>query len=250
MPHTFKLEQFEGPLDFLLQLIEQEELDVTTIALAQVCEQYVTHLRTVQDRSPEELADFLRVAVQLLYLKSRLLVPGLAPAEVEDTTGLTAQLKLYREFLEASHAVNALLGQRRTMYARDRSPVLTRTFVPPPRVTQDTLHEVLRRIVAELEPIVRIPQAVIGRIISIEERVAEIRQLLVDQPTATFEDVLRGRRSREEVIVSFLALLELVKQRTIAVTQEGRFGGIAIERVTDQAPNFIEDTHEAPVIDR
>ncbi|MDO8599727.1 MAG: segregation/condensation protein A, partial [bacterium] len=100
MSHTVKLDQFEGPLDLLLHLIEQEELDITAIALATVCEEYLAHLKRVEHRPPEEVADFLVVAAKLLYLKSLVLVPAVAGEADDDATGLAEQLRIYRAFLE------------------------------------------------------------------------------------------------------------------------------------------------------
>lgn len=231
MAHQVKLEQFEGPLDLLLQLIEREELDVTAIALATVCEQYLAHLKQVERRSPEELADFLVVAAKLLYLKSITLIPGAAIAPEDDATGLADQLRLYREFLEASKEIDRRLRNGAILYAAERAVTIERAFIPPPKLTSDALRDVFVRILTELEPIVRIPRAVIGRAISIDDRIAEIRQIVADCPYASFEDILRGRTSRQEAIVCLLAVLELVKQRTIEVQQTGRFTTITVQRI-------------------
>lgn len=230
MAHQVKLEQFEGPLDLLLQLIEQEELDVTAIALATVCEQYLAHLKRVEQRPPEELADFLVVAAKLLYLKSVTLIPGAVVAPEDDATGLADQLRLYREFFEASKEIDRRLRSGAILYAAERAVTIERAFIPPPKLTADALRDVFVRILTELEPIVRIPRAIIGRVISIDDRIAEIRQLVIDRPHASFEDILRGRKSRQDAIVSFLAILELVKQQIVEVRQHGRFSSITISR--------------------
>lgn len=232
MPHTVKLEQFEGPLDLLLRLIEQEEVDITSIALAQVCEEYLAQLRQVEDRSPEEVADFLVVAAKLLYLKSLTLVPGQAPEDTEDATGLAEQLRIYRAFLEASRAIEARYVSGASCYGTERSPVAAPSFLPPPRLVAEHLRAAFSLVLVELEPIIRIPRAVVGRVISIDERISEIRRLIAERGTATFEDVLRGRTGRDQRIVSFLAILELVKQRVLEAQQEGRFAPITIERVS------------------
>ena len=234
MPHTVRIDQFEGPLDLLLHLIEQEELDVTTIALATVCEEYLAHLKQVEDRSPEEVADFLLVAAKLLYLKSLALVPGAVGEPEEDATGLAEQLRIYRAFLDASRSLEARYAAGASCYGTERAPVVTASFLPPPRLGAEHLRAAFAHILAELEPIVRIPRAVIGRVIAIDERIAEIRQLIVERPSATFEEILRGRTGRDQRIVSFLAILELVKQRVIEAEQRERFAPIQIERIMNQ----------------
>lgn len=241
MPHTVTLDQFEGPLDLLLCLIEQEELDITSIALARVCEEYLAHLKQVEDRSPEEVADFLVIAAKLLYLKSLLLVPGTVSEAEVDATGLAEQLRIYRAFVEASHGIEARYHSGVVLY----EPVSARLtflqeklggFIPPPHCDVEALRTAFAHIIAELEPIVRIPRAVVGRVISIDDRIAEIRRLVTTQPQATFDDVLRGRRGRDEAIVSFLAILELVKRQVIDVEQDARFAPIRIERISESTP--------------
>jgi len=240
MSHTVKLDQFEGPLDLLLRLIEQEEIDITTIALARVCEEYLAHLAQVEHRPPEEVADFLVIAAKLLYLKSLLLVPGMEGEAEADATGLAEQLRIYRAFIEASRALEARYASGVACYATERAPVVTAAFLPPPRLTAMSLRDACVRVIAELEPIVRIPRAVIGRVISIDERITEIRQLVASQPYATFDDVLRGRVGSDQRIVSFLAILELVKQRVIEAEQSGRFAPISVKVV-------METVHTPPV---
>ena len=114
MTYFVKLEKFEGPLDLLLSLIEQEELSITDISLAKVTDGYLTAVRTAKEIEPEELADFLVIAAKLIFIKSRILLPGL---EVEDEgPSLEAQLKLYKDFVEASHTIEAMLKKKRFMF--------------------------------------------------------------------------------------------------------------------------------------
>lgn len=230
MVHAVKLDQFEGPLDLLLRLIEQEELDITTIALAKVCEEYLAHLKQAEDRSPEEVADFLVVAAKLLYLKSLLLVPGAASEAEADATSLADQLRIYRLFIEASQGIVTRYASGTVCYPTERVPVAPGTFIPPPACDRDVLRVAFERILAELEPIVRIPRAVVGRVISIDDRISEIRRLIATQSHASFDDVLHGRRGRDEAIVSFLAILELVKRQIVEAQQEERFSPITISR--------------------
>ncbi len=241
MPHTVTLDQFEGPLDLLLRLIEQEEVDITTIALARVCEEYLAHLKQVEDRSPEDVADFLIVAAKLLYLKSLLLVPGAVGEAETDATGLADQLRIYRAFVDASRLLEARYTSGMTCYPTERAPIAVPTFIPPPNCTVEVLHAALTHIVAELEPIVRIPRAVVGRVISIDDRITEIRRLITEQPKTTFDEVLHGRRGRDEAIVSFLAILELVKRQIIDAEQDARFAPIRIAKITTPPP-YVETT--------
>lgn len=224
------LQQFEGPLDLLLQLIEQEELDITTIALAEVCEAYLAHLRQMEERLPEEVADFLVVAAKLLYLKSLELLPGVE-VESEDTTGLAEQLRIFRVFVEAAKGIAERFGATPFMYPSARIAVAIPSFVPPPKLSLAILAGAMESVITMIEPIVRIPQAKIGRVISIEGRIREIRQLVATRTHTTLQDIFHGRSGLDERIVSFLAILELVRREELHVQQASRFAPITIERL-------------------
>jgi len=99
--YKVQIEQFQGPLDLLLRLIEKEKLDITEVALSKVTEQYLKHLELIEESLPEDLADFLVIATKLLYIKSKALLPYLYP-EDDDETDLAEQLKMYKLFLEAA----------------------------------------------------------------------------------------------------------------------------------------------------
>ena len=117
----FKLEQFEGPLDLLLQLIEDQKLEITNISLAQVTDQYIQYLNHAHDLRPEDLADFLVVAAKLLYLKSRALLPALRLDEEEADAGeLEKQLKIYKEYLDASKKIEQMIKAGHFAFAREK----------------------------------------------------------------------------------------------------------------------------------
>src|SRR3989344_4119781 len=97
MHYTFKLEEFEGPLELLLKLIEDEKLDITTISLAKVSDQYLAYIKNEEELPSEEVADFLVVAAKLIYVKSKYLLPALQ-LEEEDGEDLEQQLKIFREY--------------------------------------------------------------------------------------------------------------------------------------------------------
>src|SRR3989338_9232980 len=140
--HKIKVDQFEGPLDLLLQLIEEEKLEVTTVSLAQVTEQYITVLnqRAKETVRPEELADFLVIAARLLLIKSRALLPFLHWGEEDEGEELTQQLKIYREYLQATKVVAGLISKKNFSFARQKLLVTHDVeFSPPPALTGHTL---------------------------------------------------------------------------------------------------------------
>ncbi len=247
MPTVFRVDQFEGPLDLLLQLVEKEELDITEISLAAVAEQYVQYLNTNKGKIPaEELADFLVIAAKLVFLKSRLLIPNLDEEVLDEGPDLATQLRLYQRFVDAARKIEVRWNEGLVSYARDRRPVrsLEKTFSPPPSVTVDTLKEVMGRVIARLTPIVQLPQAAVRRVITIQEKISELANRLRSKTKTTFSHFIAHAKDRQERVVSFLALLELVKQRVIKVDQANLFEEIEIaahdlDRLADLKIEFV-----------
>lgn len=243
MPYKIKLEQFEGPLDLLLQLIEQEEMDITQVSLAHVTEQYLQYLNTTADISTEELADFLVVAAKLLLIKSRTLLPQLEWEE-EEGTDLEHQLKIYREFYEASKLLHKMILKKRWLFARERMLVrIERVFNPPKSLTADKLHDLFVGVLREIEPWVSLPQEMMARTISIRERIANIQAMINSKVSLSFHELLKTSKNKVEIIVTFLALLELVKQRTIAVVQENIFDDITIKKVEGGSVDVVQERY-------
>ena len=231
--HNIKVQQFEGPLDLLLQLIEDEKLEITQISLASVTEQYLTVLHQSASRqiSAHELADFLVVAARLLLIKSRALLPFLAWEE-EEGEALSTQLKIYKEYLEASKVVQAMIAKKRFAYSREKLLTVEPIgFQPPPNLKPERLAEVFRAVISGLVAELAMPTDVVRKTISIQEKIQQIRERIYQQATSKFSDILREAKDRTEVIVSFLALLELIKQRTVSVKQDSIFEDILIEKI-------------------
>ena len=247
MPAVFKVEQFEGPLDLLLQLIEKEELDITEISLSKVAEQYVLHLNANKGKIPaEELADFLVIAAKLVFMKSRLLIPSLEAEELEEGPDLATQLRLYQQFVEAARKIERQWNAGLVSYARERRAIrsLEKTFSPPANATVDILCETMARVIGRLAPIVRLPQAAVKRIVTIQEKIADLANRLRTKTKMTFSHFLTATKDRQERVVSFLALLELVKQRVISAEQSDLFEEIEIaandlDRIADLKIEFV-----------
>ncbi len=228
-----KIRQFEGPLDLLLQLIEQNQLDISTVSLAEVTEQYLGALTGVEQRHPDELADFLVVAAKLLLIKSRVLLPQL---DVPDEEGLSLedQLKLYQTFVEASVHIRKLFRRKHVMYGREHAATIEPLFAPPDRVSASTLHEALRAVLEKLEPLTLVSTTTIARTVSLQEKIESIRRLILEQSVVNFRQLLERAQSRMDVIVTFLALLEIVKLRTAVVVQDKNFSEIRIAKTTEE----------------
>ena len=228
MAYQIASEQFSGPLDLLLGLIERQEFDITHISLAAVADDYLRYLKAHPDLPPEELADFLVIAAKLIVIKSKALLPNLELDESADS--LEAQLKLYREFVTAMETLQGLIDQRQFSYSHDRLPAgLVPPFFPPPSLTSPGLAEAFSRAISRLIPIIALPAQMIKRIINIEEKIKSIREYISRQVSTSFHKLVGGG-DKVEKIVNFLALLELMKQHFVILDQSQRFGDITITR--------------------
>lgn len=230
--YTIKLEKFEGPMDLLLQLIEREEMDISEISLAKIADQYIERLEKMENLNPNEMTDFLVVAAKLLWLKSKTLLPSLETTDKDDSD-LARQLKIYKEYRDASLAIHKMILKRQFTFVRER-PSLTVGdvfFNPPNWLCKEKLLRVMREILNDLEPIVRLPRGIVRSAVSIQEKIQQIKDLIRSKIQFKFHEMIFRAKSKVEVIVHFLALLELLKQRHVVAKQEEMFGEIEIKRI-------------------
>lgn len=235
--YQIKLDKFEGPLDLLLKLIEEEELDISEVSLSKVTEQYINYLEQVQDLPTEELADFLVVAAKLLLIKSKILIPTL---ELEEEEGdLEKQLKIYKIFLEASKTIQKLISKKRFAYFRESKKLkdLEPIFNPPKDITTTHLKRLFENVLGRIEPIIKLPQEMIKKTVSIQEKINEIQKMVFHKSAITFESLLTKAKNKTEIIVIFLAILELVKKQSVQVIQQNMFENIYIEKSKETITN-------------
>lgn len=233
MTYAVRLEQFEGPLELLLSLIEKEKLDITRVSLAQVADQYLEYLK--QDRSLPlgHLAQFLSIAARLILLKSKALLPLLVftDDEEESIVDLEWQLTEYRRFREASLVLGGLLRQGNRAFIRERSIApSTVVFFPPQSLEATDLATAFERIVGELSIQETLEEVTVESVVRLEEKMASFRATLSERLETSFRDLTQGVENRVELIVSFLALLQLMKERLVVAEQADFFGDIAIRR--------------------
>lgn len=226
-----KLNNFEGPLDLLLQLIEDEELDITKVSLLQVAEQYISYLENIEDKKPEMLADFLLIAAKLLFIKSKALLPELFDSQdEEDTWELEQQLKMYKRYYDASQVMEKILAQQAYAYPRPEQVKNVKVkFVPGKSFNSQKLKTIMQAIIKNLDDIIKLPKQSLAKVVSIKEKIKQIRDLLKNKEVIKFSELNSGLENRTEMIIAFLGLLELVKQRSVVIKQNGLFDEITIE---------------------
>jgi segregation and condensation protein A len=223
---------FEGPLDLLLHLIEREELDITRVSLAQITNQYLEYLAHLSERDPDSLADFLVVAAKLLLIKSRVLLPQ-PPASIsseDEDVGqdLIQQLIEYKRFKEAAGWLKQLDEKGMQSYIRLAGvPTLDRV-VDLGEVTLGDLLAAVHDVLAVKPPEPSVNGTVAPVRISIADQITLIERKTSRGRTVSFRRLLGEATSRTEVIVTLLALVEMVKQLRVTMRQDRRFGDIQI----------------------
>ena len=220
------LETFDGPLELLLMLIEQRRLPITQVSLAQVADQYLTQVHAQPSLDPELLADFLVIGGKLLLLKSRALLLTEEPDDEaeEVASDLAERLATYRVFRAAAEVLREMELRGERMYATQREPALAIGPAPLLPVKPDALLAVWRRFNAEPQP-TQIELPGITRA-SVDERRARILDALRTSSAVSFRSM--AGRTVDEVIATFLAVLELFRRGQVHIQQPVPFGDLVL----------------------
>lgn len=241
--YSIQLPVYEGPLDLLLDLIERAELDITKVALAQVTGQYLAHLRGLSEHPIADLSSFLVIAARLLQIKSEALLPRppvRAPGEEDPGDALARQLIEYKKYKE----VVSLLASRQEAglrtYLRQARPPAPEAKLDLGGLTIDGLRQALVEALENAPQAEEAATAMEPPRIRLRDKIRLIVESLRGAGRTNFRQLLGRARSRLEVIVSFLAMLELIKQRQIRARQEDLFGEIEIERGSSWDPDQSE----------
>lgn len=234
------LPAFEGPLDLLLHLIESEKLDISEISLMVVTDQYLRTLDLLEEIEPGALADFLVIASRLLYIKSRALLPKPVPPDDEDEEdagdALVRQLIEYRQFKEVAATLRQREDEGLRVYIRTAPRPELERRLDMSDLDMDALHRALRRALERIPDDPPMPRVKTYEI-TVSEQIENVRSYMDSVLNRTqdgepggvkFVDLLSRQWTRLEVIVTFLAVLELVKQRELEFVQERTFGEIML----------------------
>ncbi len=243
-PYQVELEVFSGPLDLLLHLIEQQQLDITTISLARVTDQYLAYLRVIEDRRPDELADFVSIAARLLLIKSRALLPQPETArdEPEEDVGedLVRQLREYQRFKGIADTLRERDEDGLHTYLRTLPTSKIVNLTPKldlEGTSLDDLIQALRNLLNE-EAEESDELDVVPYRVTIGQEIERIADLLRARPATTFAELIQDEFSRLEVIVTLLALLEMIRAQRVSVRQDGLFGPVTIVQIQNRDPGL------------
>ena len=229
-------EAYQGPFELVLDLIEARKLLINDLALASITEDFIAHVRAQESFPVEEAANFIQLSATLLLIKSKSLIPDLALTEEEnaDIDDLKRRLEAYEKVREAARELGKLFGKSVMLPAGVREP--EPFFAPARDFTQAALAEALARLIAARDAVEELPEAHVRRTVSIEEVMDRLAKRVQSAMTLSFREFAGERKERVEIVVSFLALLELVKQGDVAAEQYERHGDI---RITNTATSSV-----------
>lgn len=228
--YRVKIEQFEGPLDLLLEIIEAKKLPLVEIALSKIVDQFVDYLDKLGERNLEQIVQFLVIASRLALLKSRELVPTASNETEEEGNLETLQRKLvlYQLFRQAAKELQKLDRRRTIFYSREAFVGFKRIFYFPPKLKVSDITAVLDNLLDTLTLPARIPQAKIKDNVSLAEVLKQLTKILKSGQPINFSDFLRKKEPIEKLI-NFLGVLELLRLEKINIAQNKNFGKITIQ---------------------
>lgn len=242
---SVKTDAFEGPLELLLDLIEKRKLHISDISLAKVTDDFIAHIRD-QSNFPLGLsAHFVLVASTLLLIKSKSLLPAIDLTEEEEQSieDLERRLREYKRMKELSLHVRELFGKR-VIFAPAQRPKQKIVFAPDGSMRLEAVRLGAMAVVAGFPKKEAKPELMLKKVVSLEETIEKLTERITKSFRMSFRE-FSGHSSSKldyekkvEVIVGFLAMLELAKQGIIAVSQSDRFGDIHMETESVGLPRY------------
>jgi len=243
---TIKTTAFEGPLDLLLSLVEKRKLFVNDVSLAQVTDDYISHVNKLADYSLHNRADFITIASTLILIKAKSLLPTIILTEdekgnIDDLEKRIKQLEIIRQ---ASITLGKFFGNN-ILFERGELKLEIKVFVPSKETTTEEIGQAILRVITALpRKQAEAPKVIVKKIISIEEMIDKLTVRIQSAIRMTFREFsgTKGkmdRGQRVDVIVSFLAMLELVKQGIINARQENLFEDIEMEGSEINTPRYM-----------
>ncbi|MDW8308227.1 MAG: segregation/condensation protein A [Verrucomicrobiales bacterium] len=242
--YKVKFEIFEGPLDLLLYLIKKEEVDIYEVNLTRLAEQFIEYIELMRELDLDVAGEFLVMAATLMYIKSRELLPVDQRAEAQDEDEgddprweLIRQLVAYKKFKDAAARLQELELRQEAIYPR--APARPEVEAPAPPVRPEVsifdllsaVNEVLKRFSARTEL-----RDIFEDRWTVSDKIGHILRVLAERGRALFSELFAGAASRTEVVVTFLALLELIRLKQVTAHQPEEFGEIELRRALVAEP--------------
>ena len=234
--YTVRTPVYEGPLDLLLDLIQRAELDITTVSLALVTDQYLAYIHSLEQTHADEISVFVVIAARLLQIKSEALLPRPpthGPGEEDLAQSLVDQLRLYKRYKEIGLWLDGRQQAGLRTYLRVATPPKVERKLDLSNVTLETLQRAALTAFAKTQEKESLDTVIAAPKVTIREKIGMIGKALRHLTRASFHALLGTKPTRLEVVVTFLALLELIKRYRVEVHQESLFSDIEVQRLED-----------------
>lgn len=233
--YTVKTGNFEGPFNLLLYLIEEKKLHISDLSLAEVTENYLKYIKQLGNLNEEETSNFIVVAATLILLKSKSLLPNIALTEEEekDIKNLEDRLKLFEFYSKLSIEIKNIFGKKIIWSAREKKHTEV-VFLPDNQITKEHMMSSIEEVIGRIPKKVFLPEVEIKKVISLEEVIDRLTVKIRESAQINFHEFAGGAKNKEEkvmVIVSFLAMLELVRQGILDAMQSENFQDITINKI-------------------
>lgn len=236
---SVKTSVYEGPLELLIQLVEKRKLLINDISLAEVTDEYMRQVSNMQEKSLPNTAQFVQLAATLLLIKSKSLLPVLDLTQEEETAidDLEERLRVYQVYRQGGALLQSQFGKS-TMYGSTYVQPTDTYFLPDKYCNTSEINEAIRRVIDNLPQPSFTAKAAVKKTISLEEMIDKVRNRIERQMRTKFSELRAGETEKANIVISFLAVLELVKQETILVRQGRHFDDIDIELRESQTPRY------------
>ena len=243
---TIKQESFEGPLDLLFSLIEKRKLHISDVALSKVATDYIKYVQSFENMPVSESANFILVASTLTLIKSKSLLPmlDLTPEEQSDIDDLENRLKEYKKYKKLSEHVQQMFGKQ-PMFVSKKQVHVDPIFSPEEDTNTHSIREAVGRVLTSLPKTEKMAKTIVEKVVSLEEMIDKLTTRVMSSLKMSFSEFSGNKNSsplnKEEkinVVISFLAMLELVKGGVVSVVQNKQFEDIQIESQQVGLPKY------------
>ncbi len=237
---SVKTEVFNGPLDLLLSLIEKRKLLINEISLAKITDDYIVFLNQEKNQSLRENANFILIASTLLLIKSKSLLPGieLNEEEKQSVEDLETRLKIYQKIKELEPWIEQNF-MKKTLFSALERKSFEIVFTPTKNISLPILNQAILELLKTFPQPKKIPHKNIKKIKSLEETIQDLTNKIKKVMTLNFNEFIAENKSEKiNVVINFLAMLELVKQGTICALQDDNCGNIEIQSREIDVPNY------------
>ncbi len=228
--YEIKVEKFEGPLDLLLELIVDEKLDITEVSLSAITDKYLAEVSGL-DPKTHDVAEFLVIAARLIYLKSKAILPTIeTPEEEAEIEDLKAKLEIYKKYKDAAKEFGNILNKNQRSFPAKTPKKIINTFTAPKGIELKDMWSIFQRLLKDMpEELKREQVELPSEKITVEDKLADLELIFKAKKKHTFSSLLKKSKSKLDAIITFLAILELVKCKKIRVAQTSNFKDIGLE---------------------